>query len=127
MEALLKLVIAVVVIFLLLLITAKLLAVYKAKRLKGKKLEEFGKGKLLVYFFSPKCGACITMERELERAKGIRVKRIDLSDRENLLLAKKLGIMATPTTLFVEKGVIKEVLIGIQKAERLEKLFHDRA
>lgn len=127
LEVIIKAVLGVLLAFLLLILITKAIAVYKANKLKGRRLEGFPKGKLFLYFFSPKCGACISMERELSKLKGVKLKRIDVSVKENLSLAKKLGILATPTLVLIDNGVVKEVLIGIQKSERLEELFHNEA
>ncbi len=127
LEVVIKAVAFVLVGFFLLLLTTKAVAVYKANRLKGRRVSGFPKGRLFLYFFSPKCGACVAMEKELAKLKGVRIKRIDVSVRENLQLARELGIMATPTLVLLENGVVQEVLIGVQKADRLKELFHNEA
>ena len=127
LEVAIKAIAFVLIAFFLLILITKAVAVYKANRLKGKKVSGFPKGKLFLYFFSPKCGACIAMEKELAELKGVKVKRIDVSVKDNLQLAKELGIMATPTLVLLENGVVQEVLIGVQKAQRLKELFHNEA
>jgi len=77
----------------------------------------------LFYFHSPMCGACKTMTPEVERLARShqgRVFPVDIS--VDMATARSFGVMATPTTIVVERGVIQQVLIGPQPKTRLEGL-----
>lgn len=108
--------VAVVILFMFLV---QLFARWKAKRLEGKDLKEFGRN-VILYFYSPSCGACRRMEPEVEAlSKKAKVKKIDVSNVEGLNLARKLGILGTPTTVVVKNGKVAKVFMGIQKAEKI--------
>ena len=104
----------------------------KMQKMKGKEAPELSrkegkaikKGqKALFYFYSPQCGACRTITPVIEEMmkKNRRVFKVNLAeDRE---IAMKFGIMATPTTIVVEKQMIKELLIGPQREEVLLELM----
>jgi len=79
--------------------------------------------RLLVYFHSPRCGPCRSMTPvidELARHHAGVVK-VDVADRPALAMA--FGIRATPTVVLVADGTVREVLLGPQRRDRLEKLL----
>jgi thioredoxin 1 len=110
----------------------RLLLVYKIMKQKGKPSPDLpGKmGKVvrkgrpaLFYFYSPQCGACKTMTpvvRQMEKS-GKDVFAIDIS--RDMSTARLFGIMATPTTIQVQKGIIHDVKIGPQPKAALESLL----
>ncbi len=121
-------IIGVVAAFLALLIGMQLFIRYKASALKGKPVPDLGgqagkhtqKGKAaLFYFYSPACGACRSMTpavKELSKSKE-GVFPIDISS--DMATARKFGVMATPTLIVVKDRMIKDILIGPQKAASL--------
>jgi len=108
------------------------LMVFKSRLKKGKPAPELSGNfkdamrnneKVLFYFFSPSCGACRTMTpiiKEYEQ-KNKNYFSIDLS--KDFETARKFGIMATPSTVIVEKGTIKEFLLGPQSKAKLETIM----
>ncbi len=78
----------------------------------------------LFYFYSPACGACRAMTPVVkklgQKSKG-GVYAIDIS--QDMATARKFGVMATPTTIIVEKGVIQQVIIGPQPPTAIEQLI----
>jgi thioredoxin 1 len=117
-------------------IVGQLMLVHKMKRQQGKpapgltgKPEKWIRsGKpALFYFYSPSCGACREMTpvvRRLEKKhKG--VFAVDIS--QDMETARKFGVMATPTTIQVTKGIIRQVLIGPQPPSEIEQLAHGAA
>jgi thioredoxin-like negative regulator of GroEL len=75
----------------------------------------------LVYFFSPSCGACrpITPRlRELER-KGGPVFLVNVA--EDLSAARAFKVMATPSIVEVERGVVVGFHVGPPPAEVLAR------
>ena len=109
----------------------RLLMVYKIKKLKGKPAPDLG-GKMgksvrkgqptLFYFYSPQCGACKTMTPVIKGMKGVgkNVFAVDIS--QDMGTARLFGIMATPTTVQVNKGIIQDVIIGPRPKEALEQM-----
>lgn len=66
----------------------------------------------LVYFFSPQCGACraITPRVRQLAEKNRSVFAVDVMN--DMALARALGVMATPSTVEIEKGKIVGYHIG---------------
>jgi len=108
------------------------LMVFKSRLKRGKPAPEISGNfkdamrnneKVLFYFFSPSCGACRTMTpiiKEYEQ-KNKNYFSIDLS--KDFETARKFGVMATPSTVVVEKGTIKEFLLGPQSKVKLETIM----
>jgi thioredoxin 1 len=105
----------------------------KMQRQKGKPAPELS-GKVgnwvstgktaLFYFYSPSCGACKTMTpivKKLAKKRGGGVFPIDIS--RDMQTAQKFGVMATPTTIVVGKGIVAQILVGPQPASALEQLI----
>ncbi len=104
---------------LLLMIVLQAFARWKASRAVGREFSRFGKN-VILYFYSPSCGACKKMEPVIEKlSKRVKVKRIDVSTSEGLLVARELGVLGTPTTVVVENGKVSKVLFGVQKEDKL--------
>ncbi|WP_457567811.1 thioredoxin family protein [Desulfurobacterium sp.] len=93
---------------------------FKSKRMKGKLLPvlqgEFSrlkKGKGIVYFYSPTCQPCKAMEpiiKKLVKDAKVRVVRVNVAEKPEL--ARKFGILATPSEILVEDGKIVKVILG---------------
>jgi thioredoxin 1 len=106
--------------------------VTKARKQEGKPAPDLGgkagkwvkKGKTaLFYFYSPNCGACKAMTPLVVALSKDKegVFPIDLS--KDMSIARKLGIMATPTTVIIKQGVVEKFLIGPRsKSDLLEQL-----
>ena len=117
--------------FFVLVIGLRVLMAFRASRLKGRPAPELvgkvGKhlksGKpALFYFYSPSCGACAAMTPLVKRMeKDCRgVFPVDIS--RDMDTARKFGVMATPTTIAVNSGIVEQVLIGPQPAGVVETL-----
>ena len=114
--------------FFALMIGMRLLIQFKSSALKGKPAPELGgrpgkivqKGKAaLFYFYSPSCGACTAMTPAVKALSKTNdgVFPVDIST--DMAVARKFGVMATPTLVVVKDRVIKEVLIGPQPTASL--------
>ncbi len=79
--------------------------------------------KVLLYFFSPNCGACRTMTPVVQKmAKSQKnVYPVDIS--RDLTVARQFGVMGTPSTVLVETGKISEFLVGPQPEAKLRSLL----
>ena len=94
---------------------------WKAGRMVGKELKGFGK-EVILYFYSPNCGACKRMDPVIETlSRKARVKRVNVGEKEGLEIARELGVMGTPTTVVVKDGRIKKVFVGFQSEDKILK------
>lgn len=80
-------------------------------------------GKALFYFFSPQCGACRAMTPVVKRLADEREGVFPIDVSRDLTVAQKFGIMATPTVILVDGGVVHSVLVGAQPESRLQALL----
>lgn len=79
---------------------------------------------LIVYFSTPTCAPCITIQRPalefvLDRMEGgLQVLEIDASQHPEL--ASRWGVLSAPTTYVIDPhGRIKHINHGIARAEKL--------
>ncbi len=126
MLTILYIVLAVILLFFAL----QFIMITSAKKTKGTKLTgltgklknlERNGSKGLVYFFSPSCRACKSQTpiiKEMQRSNK-NVYDVDISKDMNS--AKIFGIKATPTTIFVENGVVSQVFVGVKTKEAFNK------
>jgi thiol-disulfide isomerase/thioredoxin len=94
-----------------------------APELHGRPGRAARRGRALFYFFSPSCGACRTMTpvvTDMSRGDD-RVFPIDVS--RDFDLARHFGVMATPTTILVDRGLIGEVFVGPRNERALRGLM----
>ncbi len=98
----------------------QLFARWKTKKMVGKEVpKKFGKEGIL-YFYSPSCGVCRRMEPVIDSLSGkVSVRKVDVSQREGLRLARDFGILGTPTTVIFKGGKVVKVLLGFQREEKL--------
>ena len=98
---------------------------------KGKKIPPFSgelgkriqKGeKLLLYFYSPSCGACKTMTPVVEEMmeKKDNIYKINLTKDFNT--GKIFGIMGTPATIVVNESKIDQYILGARSKQFLLEL-----
>lgn len=118
MENLLKLVALFLALFFGFMLTLRLYASFRSKKMQGKSIDLLKDG--VIYFYSERCGACKLMKPEVEKLKeSVKVLQIDVSTHEGFHKARELGIMATPTTIIVKDGIIKKVFVGVVKHQRI--------
>jgi len=127
MNSLLFVVLAVIAFFLLL----QGLIRFAAYRRKGSLIPELNGdlgrrikngNRLLLYFYSPACGACRSMTPVIEKmqSENKNVIKINILDESNL--ARQLGVWGTPATLVVENARINQFLLGARTERYLRKL-----
>lgn len=95
-----------------------------APALEGRAGRTIEKGRpALFYFYSPACGACRSMtpvvQRMAERDRN--VFAVDVS--QDFATARQFGVMATPTTVLVARGVVERILVGPQPETTLRGLL----
>lgn len=77
--------------------------------------------KVIAYFYSPTCSACRTQEKYLPKIQEnfTNIFRINaVKERE---VATAFGLMGTPTTVIIDKGIIKEYFVGITPPAKIIK------
>jgi thioredoxin 1 len=114
--------------FVLVFFSLQYLMVFQAKRSKGMKISGL-QGKLktlerngskgLVYFFSPGCRACKYQTPIIKELQSSNKNIFDVDISRDLQTARVFGIKATPTTVLVENGVVKQVMLGVKQKEDL--------
>ena len=110
----------------------QLLMVRRMKRNKGKAAPELSGNRgeavqsgalALFYFHSPSCGACRTMTPVVQRFTGGKSRCFSVDVSRDMDTARAFGVMATPTTVLVEGGIIRDFLVGPQPESRLLPLL----
>ena len=104
---------------------------FKMRFKKGKAAPEldgrYGKAinsgnKSLFYFYSQSCGACRPMTPIIDKfAKKKNVFKVDIA--RDMDIARKFGVLGTPSTVIVENGIIKEFLVGPQSESKINQLI----
>ncbi len=117
---LLKIFLIGVVVTIAVMFGLQLFARWRTKKLVGREVpRKFGKEGIL-YFYSPSCGVCRRMEPVIDSLSGkVKVKKVDVSQREGLRLARDFGILGTPTTVVFKGGKVVKVFLGFQREEKL--------
>lgn len=111
---------------------AQYVMVFKMRFKKGKAVPQlpgrYGnalkKGeKAVFYFYSDNCSACRPMTPLIDkfRKKYPNVYKVNVAN--DLETARKFGVLGTPSTVFVENGVILEFLVGPQPESRIARLL----
>ncbi len=115
---------AVIAALFILKIILQIIVLKKAKKNVGIKLTELlpdlrGRD-FFLYLYSPSCTPCIRLTPLIKQliSKGINGRMIDVT--KNMEIARRLGIMATPSVVIVKDGYIKDVLMGLIKPEDIE-------
>ena len=115
---------AIIAALFLLKIILQIVLIKKAKKNVGLKLNEilpeFRGRDFFLYLYSPSCTPCIRLTPLIKDliSKGVKGRMIDVT--KNIEIARKLGIMATPSVVIVKDGYIQDVLMGLIKPEDIE-------
>ena len=80
-------------------------------------------GRSLVYCYSPQCGPCKPMLREVDSLidTGEPVFKLDITEHPET--SRELGIRATPTLILIENGSIARMILGVKMADFMRKLL----
>lgn len=79
--------------------------------------------KSMIYFFSPNCHNCKYQTPIIEKMKKKYPNVVSFDVSKDIKTARKFGIMATPSTLIMNKNVVKHILLGVIKEEKLAEKF----
>lgn len=80
-------------------------------------------GRMLVYCFSPQCGPCRPMTKEVDRLAddGAPVYKLDITAHPEV--SRALGIRATPTLVVIEDRAVARMLLGVKTADSMRRLL----
>ena len=80
-------------------------------------------GKALVYCFSPRCGPCRPMSKDVDAlaATGAPIFKLDIAEHPEL--SRELGIRATPTLILIEDGTVARMVIGVKTRDYMQRLI----
>ena len=118
-------ILAIVVLF----FSLQLSMIISARKSKGKKITglqgrlkllEGNGSKGLVYFFSPGCRACKYQTPIIKELQSKHKNVFDIDISKDMQTARLFGIKATPTTILLENGTVKQVLLGVKQKEDLK-------
>jgi thioredoxin len=87
----------------------------------GKKIKSGEK--LLVYFFTPTCGACRPMTPFVDEMKkeNSNIYKIDASQKPDI--SRGFGVMGTPATIVVQDKKISQYILGAKSETFIRKLI----
>ena len=122
-------VIYIILALVLLFFSLQMSMIISARKSKGKKVTGL-QGKLktlerngskgLVYFFSPGCRACKYQTPIIKELQSRHRNIFDIDISKDMQTARLFGIKATPTTILLENGMVKQVLLGVKQKEDLK-------
>lgn len=78
--------------------------------------------KTVLKFYSPTCGPCKVLSKNLEGFTDIDLKEIDITDDENQELVMKYGVRAVPTTVIISEDK-EEKFTGVLTIDRLKEIL----
>lgn len=81
------------------------------------------RGRVLLYFYSPTCAPCRAMTPRIDQAATRHDNVFKFDVAQSPLLARRLGVRATPTLLLVAQGRIAQVVLGGVSEKQLEELL----
>jgi thioredoxin 1 len=96
----------------------------EAPELSGRYDEAVRSGQAaLFYFYSQNCGACKAMTPVVRELAGEKKNCFLVDVQSDMVTPGAFGVMATPSTVIVEGGKIKEFLVGAKSKEKLASLM----
>lgn len=78
------------------------------------------RGRVLLYFHSPSCGPCRKMTPLIDAAATRHGNVFKLDVSQSLDIARKLGVMATPTTVLITGRQIASIDLGPLSEQDIE-------
>ncbi len=80
-------------------------------------------GRMLLYFWSPRCGMCRGMTPVVEQLSGERDDVVSVNVFDHPQVARDLGIMATPTLVLLQGGKVERLLLGAKSERQIRALL----
>lgn len=128
MSAFAYLIIAVVGLFLLM----QIIPLIRARQARGKAVPELDalltdaqrvQPRLLVYFWSPACGMCRPMTPVIDKLAAEQANVVKVNVAETTELARRIGIMGTPSLAVIEGGAVSKVVVGARGEAQIRALL----
>jgi thioredoxin 1 len=79
--------------------------------------------RLLLYFWSPKCGMCRGMTPIIDNLAQEREDVISINAAENVDVARRFKVMGTPTLVLLKNGKVAKVLLGAKSEKTINALL----
>jgi thioredoxin 1 len=129
MENFLYIILAVIGLFIALQLFLRLSAYFKKgkeiKGISGSLGREISSGrKLAVYFFSNSCAACKPMTPVVEKLQKEFPNLHKINLASDMDTGRKFGVMGTPCTVVVEKGMILNFILGARTEPFLRSIIN---
>jgi len=114
------------------IVLMQIVPLIRARRMRGRAVPELdamlndaqrAQERLLVYFWSPGCGACRPMTPVMDRLAAERGNVLKVNVAQSLALARRFGVMGTPSLALVEKGILKQLLVGARSEPQIRALL----
>jgi thioredoxin 1 len=115
-----------------LFLTMQVVPLIRARRARGRSVPELdrvlneaqrGQKRLLVYFWSPRCGMCRSMTPVIDRLAAERPDVVKIDAAEHTDLARQIGVMGTPSLAIVDQGVVQTLLVGARSEAQIRALL----
>ena len=96
----------------------------KITNIKGELGRQVHSGKkLMVYFYSPTCGACKAMTPMVDRLKKEFKEVFSVNLAKDMDTARVFGVMGTPATVLIENGQIQKFVLGARSEKYLRDML----
>ena len=114
------------------IVLMQIVPLIRARRMRGRAVPELdamlndaqrAQERLLVYFWSPGCGACRPMTPVMDKLAAERGNVLKVNVAQSLALARRFGVMGTPSLALVEKGILKQLLVGARSEPQIRALL----
>ena len=114
------------------IVLMQIVPLIRARRMRGRAVPELdamlndaqrGEERLLVYFWGPGCGACRPMTPVMDKLAAERGNVVKVNVAESLALARRFGVMGTPSLALVEGGILKQLLVGARSEPQVRALL----
>lgn len=77
----------------------------------------------ILKFFSPTCGPCKVMSKNLSTLEDIEIQDVDITDDSNEPLLEKYGIRTVPTTVVLnESDELVQEFKGVVPIEKIKEV-----
>lgn len=128
MESILYIILAVIGFFIFMQLLMRFMSFTKKGKIitgiKGELGNKIKSGqKLLVYFFSPNCGACRSVTPIIDKLKSEKNNVYKINVLHQPDISRNFGIMGTPATVVIENEKIKQYILGAKSEKFLRNLI----
>ena len=79
--------------------------------------------RMLFYFYSEHCGPCKAVTPLVDELQGRHEGVVKVDVRRNMEIARRFGVMGTPTLIRVEDGRIAKIHVGGISRSRFEQFY----